>query len=104
MKVRHDIAAVKAQMPKVLHDIASTALYLHGSIGISEEMPFADQVLQSFHMGLADGPSEVHKVTVARQLLRGYAATNELFPSYHLPRKRAEAEEKFAAVLAEFEE
>lgn len=104
MKVRHDIAAVKAQMPKVLHDIASTALYLHGSIGISSEMPFADQVLQSFHMGLADGPSEVHKITVARQLLRGYEPTGDLFPSYHLPRLRAEAEEKFAAVLAEFQE
>lgn len=103
MKVRHDIAAVKAQMPKVLHDIASAALYLHGSIGISDEMPFADQVLQSFHMGLADGPSEVHKITVARQLLRGYSPTNELFPSYHLPRQKAAAEEKYAALLAEFE-
>ncbi len=67
-------------------------------------MPFADQVLQSFHMGLADGPSEVHKVTVARQLLRGYEATGDLFPSYHVPRLREAAEEKFAALLAEFED
>ncbi|WP_417515766.1 acyl-CoA dehydrogenase family protein [Minwuia sp.] len=104
MKVRKDIAAVKAEMPKVLHDIASKALYLHGSIGISSEMPFADQVLQSFHMGLADGPSEVHKVTVARQLLREVEPTDDLFPDYHLPRLKAEAEEKFAEALAHIDD
>ena len=99
MMVRKDIAAVKAEMPKVLHDIASRALYIHGSLGISSEMPFADQVLQSFHMGLADGPSEVHKVTVARQLLRDYSPSNTLFPSYHVPKLQAEAREKFAEAL-----
>lgn len=97
--VRKDIAAVKAQMPKVLHDVASRALYLHGSLGISSEMPFADQVLQSFHMGLADGPSEVHKVTVARQILRNYQPSNTLFPAYHLPKLKAQAMEKFAEQL-----
>ncbi len=48
--VRKDIAAVKAQMPKVLHDIASRALHLHGSLGLSSEMPFAHQVLASYFL------------------------------------------------------
>ncbi|HWS74141.1 MAG TPA: acyl-CoA dehydrogenase family protein, partial [Quisquiliibacterium sp.] len=102
--VRKDIAAVKAAMPKVLHDIASRALHIHGSIGISNEMPFAEQVLASYFLALADGPTEVHKVTVAQQVLGGYRGTKDLFPEYHVPRVEAAAREKFAAVLAEIED
>jgi acyl-CoA dehydrogenase len=54
-------------------------------------MPFAEQVIESFHMGLADGPTEVHKVTVARQLLREYGAVEGMWPSEHIPTRRAEA-------------
>lgn len=99
--VRKDIAAVKAAMPKVLHDIASRALHLHGSLGLSSEMPFASQVLASYFLALADGPTEVHKVTLAREVLGGYRATADLFPAYHLPRVEAEAQAKFADLLAE---
>jgi acyl-CoA dehydrogenase len=98
-RVRADISAVKAAMPKVLHDVASRALQLHGSLGVSHEMPFAAMVLESFHMGLADGATEVHKVTLAREVLKGYSGTDDLFPTQHLPRLRDEAEARFAAVL-----
>jgi acyl-CoA dehydrogenase len=98
-KVRKDIAAVKAAMPKVLHDIAARALHIHGSIGVSNEMPFAGLVNRSFQMGLADGPTEVHKITVAKQLLREYVACDDLFPSYHRPTAVAAAREKFKALL-----
>jgi acyl-CoA dehydrogenase len=50
-------------------------------------------------MGLADGPTEVHKVTVARQVLRGYRASDDLWPTEHLPKKRAAAEAKLAEHL-----
>ena len=101
--VRKDIAAVKAAMPKVLHDIASRALHLHGSLGLSNEMPFAQQVLASYFLALADGPTEVHKVTLAREVLGGYKACTDTFPSYHLPRVEAEAREKFAELLSDLE-
>jgi acyl-CoA dehydrogenase len=81
LKVRKDIAAVKAIMPKVFHDIAARALHLHGSLGVTTEMPFAMQVIESFHMGLADGPTEVHKITLAKQVLREYSGTEGMFPS-----------------------
>ena len=96
LKVRKDIAAVKALMPKVFHDVASRALFLHGSLGATGEMPFVEQVIQSFHMGLADGPTEVHKITLARQVLRDYKPTNDLFPSQHIPKLRAAALKKYA--------
>ena len=81
--MRKNIAAVKAVMPQVLHDIAARALHLHGSLGISTEMPFADWLVNSFHVGLADGPTEVHKITVAREVLKDYQGTDQLFPDYH---------------------
>lgn len=101
--VRKDISAVKVAMPKVLHDIASRALHLHGSLGLSSEMPFANQILHSFMLGLADGPTEVHKVTVAKEVLGEYKPSTDLFPSYHLPRARAAAQAKFRDALAELD-
>jgi acyl-CoA dehydrogenase len=99
--VLKDIAAVKAAMPKVLHDIAGRALQLHGSIGLSREMPFAQHVIDSYFLGLADGPTEVHKITVAKQVLRQYKPTNSMFPSYHLPAVRERAFEQYGDELVE---
>lgn len=98
-QVRKDIAAVKAAMPKVLHDIASSALQVHGSLGLSDEMPFMHWVTESYFLGLADGPTEVHKVTLAQQLTRGATADDSPFPDYHLPRRAAAAREKYAHLL-----
>ena len=99
LKVRKDIAAVKAQMPKVFHDVAVRALQIHGSLGVTSEMPFVEQVMESFVMGLADGPTEVHKVTLARQILRDYKGTKTLFPSGHIPALRDAAIKKYADVI-----
>jgi acyl-CoA dehydrogenase len=102
--VRKDIAAIKARMPKVLHDVASRALHLHGSLGLSEEMPFARQVIASYFLALADGPTEVHKVTLAKQVLRGYSPASDPFPAYHLVRARQRAMEKYGDALAGIED
>jgi acyl-CoA dehydrogenase len=102
-KVRADISAVKAAMPQVLHDVAGRALQIHGSIGVSHEMPFAAMVLESFHMGFADGPTEVHKLALARQVLKDHKPADDLFPTGHIPRQRALARERYADVLAELD-
>src|SRR6516165_10706823 len=98
--VRADISAVKAMMQKVLHDVSARALQLHGSLGTTNEMPLVRYLVESFVLGLADGPTEVHKVTLARQVLKGYQAAPDLFPSEHLLRLRQAAEAKFADRLA----
>jgi acyl-CoA dehydrogenase len=99
-KVIQDISAVKAAMPKVLADIAGRAIQVHGSLGVSTEMPFGKWVMESYHMGLADGATELHKVQVAKQLLRGRAANPDLFPSGHLLARAEQARSKYAHVLA----
>jgi len=98
-KVRKDIAGVKVAMPKVYHDIASKALHLHGAIGTSGEMPFMGMVQSAFVMGIADGPTEVHKITVAKQVLKDYVPDNDLFPAYHIPKLREAAQNKYAPIL-----
>jgi len=96
-RVRHDIAAVKVAMPKVYHDVVLRAMHLHGALGVSNEMPFTRMLIGAEVMALADGPTEVHKTTVARQVLREYKATDDLFPSRHLPKLKAAARDKYAA-------
>jgi acyl-CoA dehydrogenase len=98
-KVRKDIAAVKVLMPGVLHDIAHRALQVHGALGVSNEMPFLKMVLGASVLGLADGPTEVHKVTVAKQVLRDHSPAEGLWPSQHLPTRLAAAREKYAEHL-----
>lgn len=98
-RVRPDIAAVKVAMPKVLHDIAGRALQIHGSLGASDEMPFSEMILESFQLGLADGPTEVHKVTLARDVLRNIEGTTSLFPTRHMPALREEALSRYGSML-----
>jgi alkylation response protein AidB-like acyl-CoA dehydrogenase len=98
--VRADISAVKAMMQKVLHDVSARALQLHGSLGTTHEMPFVQHLVESFVLGLADGPTEVHKVTLARLLLKDRTPSPDVFPSEHLLRLRQAAEAKFADQLA----
>ncbi|MEJ1968393.1 MAG: acyl-CoA dehydrogenase family protein [Rhizomicrobium sp.] len=98
--VRKNVAAVKAVMPKLLHDIASRALQIHGSLGISHEMPFAEWVINSYHVGLADGPTEVHKVTVAREVLKDFVPGNGMFPDYIKHRQVEIAHELYGDQLA----
>jgi len=97
--VRKDIAAIKAAMPKVLHDVASRALQIHGSLGLSDEMPFARQVMASYFLALADGPTEVHKITLAKQILRGYSPSKDIFPSYHELKLQQRAHAKYGELL-----
>ena len=99
LKVRKDIATVKVVMPGVLHDIAQRALQVHGALGVSNELPLARMWLAGPIMGLADGPTEVHKVTVARQVLRDYSPSDDRWPSQHIPRRLAAAREKYAEYL-----
>lgn len=98
-KARKEIAAVKVATPSTLHDVVYKCLHLHGSIGMSNEMPLGNMFLASPALGIADGPTEVHKVTLARQLLKSYEPTEGLFPNEHLPTRRAEAKKRFGHLL-----
>jgi acyl-CoA dehydrogenase len=94
-KVRKDIAAIKVQTPRVLHNILQRAMQVHGALGTSGELPLARWWSHDLpSMSIADGPTEVHQITVARQVLRDYAPSGDLWPSEHIPTRMAAAKEK----------
>jgi acyl-CoA dehydrogenase len=98
-KVRKDIATAKVVMPTVLHDIAWRAMQVHGALGTTNEMPFFQMIHGAAVMGLADGPTEVHKVTVARQVVRDYKASDDVWPTEWIPKRLEAARAKFAKYL-----
>lgn len=93
--LQQNVSAVKVMMSKVLHDISSMALHLHGSLGITTEMPFANHLMNSFMLGLADGPTEVHKNVVAKNMLKGVRPSADAFPAYIGHRVAERAKEHF---------
>jgi len=95
-KVRHDIAAVKVQMPIVMQNIVQRSIQVHGALGVSNELPLGGMWMTAPVMALVDGPSEVHRVTVARQLLKRYKPAPGLWPTEHLPTKIEAAREQLA--------
>jgi len=98
-EVRKEIAAIKAATPRVLQEVIHRAMHLHGSLGMSDETPLMSMWANIPELGVVDGPSEVHKITVARTVLRDYAPAPGLFPTYHTPMQRELAMEKYGHFL-----
>lgn len=96
------IAMCKVAMAKVYHDIVQRAVHLHGSLGTTPELPLADMWMDVPLLALADGPTEVHRTTVAKQLLREAEPAPGLFPSEHVPARREAARERYADILKEY--
>ena len=96
---RKHIAMCKVALTGVQHDILQRALHLHGSLGVTHETPLGEWWAGEPHLGLADGPTEVHKVTVSKQVLKGYKPAPGLFPTEHIPTRRAAARARYAHIL-----
>jgi len=98
-EARTYIAAVKVQMAEVLHDVVRRALQVHGALGCSNEMPLAGLWMAVPVMGIADGPTEVHKLTVAKAVLSQHKPYEGVWPNDFLPERVAEAKARFAKYL-----
>merc|ERR1711879_392041 len=101
--VLKDIAAVKVQTTQVIESIVRKAMRLHGGLGLSWDLPLSDYLFTGFVYGTGDGPTEVHKLTIAKNVLACYQGetTNEgiNFTSYNRAYKREEAVKKFTPQL-----
>jgi acyl-CoA dehydrogenase len=67
---RMEIAAIKVAAPNVALKIIDRAIQVHGGGGVSDDFPLAWMYAHIRTLRLADGPDEVHKLTIARQELR----------------------------------
>jgi acyl-CoA dehydrogenase len=99
-EARTYVAAVKVQMADVLHDVVRRALQVHGALGCSNEMPLAGLWMTVPVMGIADGPTEVHKLTVAKAVLSQHEPYQGTWPNDFLPERVAEAKARVARFLA----
>lgn len=81
----------------VLHDIVDRAIQVHSALGFSTDMPPEFMYRKARQAGLVDGADEVHKVTVARHVLRNYEPRE--VPSEHVPTRRGAALRQVADAL-----
>lgn len=96
---RVEIAMIKYFGAQVLYNVIDRAIQVHGSLGFSTDLPL-EQMYRSARAGrLYDGPDEVHRMTVARRVLRRYQPRD--VPTEHVPTRRQAAEKKFAHLLEE---
>jgi alkylation response protein AidB-like acyl-CoA dehydrogenase len=93
-ETRTDIAAVKYTMAKVLREVSFNALHILGSLGTTNLTP-CRRCAGAPTMGISDGVDEVHKATVARNVLKSYRPHEGYWPTEYYPAKRAKAREKF---------
>jgi acyl-CoA dehydrogenase len=67
---RIEIAAIKVAAPAVALRVVDRAIQVHGGAGVSDDFPLASFYAHLRTLRLADGPDEVHKMTIARRELR----------------------------------
>ena len=99
LAARQDIAMIKYFGAQVLHDVIDRALQAHGSLGYSTDLPLEAMYRFARAARIYDGPDEVHRASVARQVLRGYEAPADGVPTEHVPTRREAARRQFAELL-----
>ena len=67
---RVDISLIKFFGAKVLMDVLDRAIQVHGGLGISDDTPLAFMWRQGRAARIYDGPDEVHKMVVSREILK----------------------------------
>jgi acyl-CoA dehydrogenase len=69
---RTEIAAIKVAAPSIALKVIDRAIQVHGGGGVSDDFPLAWTYAHLRTLRLADGPDEVHKLSIARRELAPY--------------------------------
>jgi len=72
-EAREDIALIKFYVANVLQKVVDRALQVHGGLGMTDDTILAFFFRHERAARIYDGADEVHKATVARRILKGYA-------------------------------
>jgi acyl-CoA dehydrogenase len=73
-EARQEIAMIKVIAANMMMNVLDRAIQVFGAMGVSDDTPIARMWREGRAMRLADGPDEVHKMTVARRELRRWAS------------------------------
>jgi acyl-CoA dehydrogenase len=74
---RTEIAAIKVAAPNVALKVVDRAIQVHGGGGVSDDFTLASAYAHLRTLRLADGPDEVHKLSIARRELAPYMPREE---------------------------
>ncbi|MGI8493308.1 MAG: acyl-CoA dehydrogenase family protein [Acidimicrobiales bacterium] len=70
-EARVEISLIKFYGARVLHDVIDRAIQVHGALGVTSDTPLEKMYREARYARIYDGPDEVHRMVVARQLLKG---------------------------------
>ena len=69
---RTDISAIKIFVPAAYHRVVDRAIQVWGAAGVSGDLPLAGMYQSARTLRIADGPDEVHKILIAKNVLARY--------------------------------
>jgi acyl-CoA dehydrogenase len=69
---RTDISAIKVFVPAAYERVVDRAIQVWGAAGVSGDLPLAGMYQGARTLRIADGPDEVHKILIAKNVLRKY--------------------------------
>lgn len=72
-EARTEISLIKFWGARVLLDVLDRAIQAHGALGFSADLPLEGFYREARAARILDGPDEVHRVVVARRVLRAFA-------------------------------
>ncbi|GEN36824.1 acyl-CoA dehydrogenase family protein [Aneurinibacillus danicus] len=71
-EARKEISMIKFYGAKVLHDVIDRAIQVHGALGITGDTPLEGFYREARTARIYDGPDEVHRMVVAKQVLKAF--------------------------------
>lgn len=74
---RTEISVIKFYVANVLNNILDKAIQVHGALGITDDTLLSWWYRHERGARIYDGPDEVHKSRVAKEILKSYTNINE---------------------------
>jgi alkylation response protein AidB-like acyl-CoA dehydrogenase len=71
-EARVEVSLLKFFAARVLCDVIDRAIQVHGARGLTDETPLAVMSMMARGARIYDGPDEVHRMVVARRILRAF--------------------------------
>ena len=68
-----EISGIKVAVPNMALKVIDRAIQVHGAAGVTQFFPLAEMYGHMRTLRIADGPDEVHKMTIARREIRRYS-------------------------------
>jgi acyl-CoA dehydrogenase len=71
-QARTEISAIKVFVPAAYARVVDRAIQVWGAAGVTNDLPLAQMYLGARTLRLADGPDEVHRILIAKNVLHHY--------------------------------